>query len=190
MGSPSGNVTRLLRAVDAGEAGATDKLLLLLYDELRRLAHDRMAQETPGQTLQPTALVHEAYLRLVGRDDLAWDSRGHFFAAAAEAMRRILIERARRRGAEVHGGGRERMSLDELEPITEELTDQKLIALDEALDELEKIDHRKAKIVKLRYFTGLTIAETAQALGLSARTVKYDWRFARAWLQKEMRCDD
>ncbi|MCZ6770680.1 MAG: sigma-70 family RNA polymerase sigma factor [Proteobacteria bacterium] len=183
-------MTRLLHAAGAGEVGAADELLPLVYEELRRLARDRMTRETPGQTLQPTALVHEAYLRLVGSDDLAWDSRGHFFAAAAEAMRRILIERARHRGAEVHGGGRQRMSLEDIEPMTGALEDQNLIALDEALDALEKIDGRKAKIVKLRYFTGLTIAETALALGLSERTVKYDWRFARAWLQKEMRCDD
>ncbi len=179
----------MLHAVAAGEPAATDELLPLVYDELRQLAGGRMAGETPGQTLQPTALVHEAYLRLVGAEDLQWDSRGHFFAAAA-AMRRILIERARRRQAAKHGAGRARVSLEQIEPIADEPPAEELLALDEALGRLEEIDPRKARIVSLRYFAGLTIAETAQSMDLSATTVKDEWRFARAWLRQEMTPDD
>ena len=188
--SPS-NVTRILEAVRRGEAAADD-LIPAVYTELRRLARRSMAKEAPGLTLQPTALVHEAYLRLVNADDVHWESRGHFFGAAAEAMRRILIERARRRDQLKRGGGRERISLAEVDPAADSAEEENtldVLALDAALTSLERHDPRMAKVVKLRFFAGLTIEETAQVLGVTARTVNRDWVAARTWLWREMQSE-
>ena len=186
MAEPSGGeVTRLLERVGKGERAASEELLPLLYDELRKLARSRLARERPGVTLQPTALVHEAYLRLVGDAGATWEHRGHFFAAAAEAMRRILIERARRAARVRHGGELRRATLPEdLEsgaPAAEDL-----LAVDEALARLERKDERMAQVVKLRYFADLSVEETAEATGLSVRTVTRLWTAARAWLAREL----
>jgi RNA polymerase sigma factor (TIGR02999 family) len=168
------------------EPGAADQLLPLLYDELRRLAAHQLAQEKPGQTLQPTALVHEAYLRLVGADPARpWDGRGHFYAAAAEAMRRILVENARRRAAAKHGGGRQRVDFDGSLPAAEE-TPERLLALEEALAELEKHDEQVARLVKLRYFAGLTHQQAAELLGVTRRAADRLWALARAWLHQRL----
>ncbi len=175
------DVTQLLQAVDAGDPQAADQLLPLVYEELRRLAAARMAQEKPGQTLQATALVHEAWLRLAGADPQRWDNRRHFFAAAAESMRRILVEKARRRLRVRHGGGLERVNLDDVE-IPGGVREEQLVAVDDALAELEREDPRKAEVVKLRYFVGMTNRETAEATGLSEATVERHWSFAKAWL--------
>lgn len=180
-----GQVTRLLRRIEAGDRHATEELLPVVYQELRKLARSRMARERPGQTLTPTALVHEAYLRLVKDESLGWDNRGHFFAAAAEAMRRILIERARRYASRKHGGGQERITLDDASSPTS-IPPEELLALDEALSRLEKKDRAMADVVKLRFFTGLTVPETAAALALSTATVNRHWAAARAWLQREI----
>jgi len=183
-------MTALLAAVDAGDPSAASQLLPLVYDELRQLAAARLAQESPGQTLQPTALVHEAYLRLVGPEDSArWDNRGHFFAAAAEAMRRILIEAARRKRGPVHGGHLTRRDLDPELPADSDRSES-LLALDEALDRLAAIEPRAAEVVKLRYFAGLTMAEVAAALHISPRTADADWAYARAWLVDAIRDED
>ncbi len=171
-------------AAGRGPARASE-LLPLVYDELRRLARARMARERPGQTLTPTALVHEAYLRLVGRDDLPWENRAHFFAAAAEAMRRILIERARRVSRERHGGGMWRVTLDE-QFVGAEPAAAEILALHEALSRLERQDPEMAVVVKLHQFAGLSLDETAAALGLSDRTVSRRWTAARAWLRREL----
>jgi RNA polymerase sigma factor (TIGR02999 family) len=182
---PSGRVTELLARIGQGQRAATDELLPLVYTELRQLARVRMSGERPGQTLQATALVHEAYLRLVGGAELAWDSRGHFFAAAAEAMRRILIERARRVGRLKHGGDLQRVTLDAVEPGY--MPDHaELLAIDEALSRLEDLDETMARVVKLRYFGGLSIEETARAMGISTRSVNRAWTGARAWLRREL----
>jgi RNA polymerase sigma factor (TIGR02999 family) len=174
-------VTRLLSAIDAGDPQAAAQLLPLVYDELRRLAAQKMAQEKPGQTLQATALVHEAYLRLVDVEQAQhWNSRGHFFAAAAEAMRRILIDRARRKRRPKHGGDRRRIDLDEALSAADPRED--LIALDEALNRLSQEEPAKAELVKLRYFAGLSLEEAAACLGISAATAKRHWAVARAWL--------
>jgi RNA polymerase sigma factor (TIGR02999 family) len=176
------DVTELLDAAAAGDRQAASDLLPLVYDELRKLAAARMAGESPEHTLQPTALVHEAYLRLVGRgDDQRWDGRGHFFAAAAEAMRRILIESARRKHGPQRGGDFTRRDLDPDQPSPPD-SSPRLLALDEALDRLATIEPRAAEVVKLRYFAGLTVAEAAAALGISSRTADADWAYARAWL--------
>lgn len=177
----------LLHALGEGDNAASEKLLPLVYEELRRLAQARMSKEAPGQTLQPTALVHEAYMRLVGTPEkpAKWDGRGHFFGAAALAMRRILVERARHRDRLKHGGGRERVELrDEAAAINPDATN--LIALDEAMTKLEKADKRKHEVVMLRYFAGLSIEETAAAMDLSPATIKNEWMFARAWLHREL----
>ncbi len=187
---PAGNVTEVLRAARSGDPRAADELLPLVYDELRRLAGQQMDREKPGQTLQPTALVHEAYLRLVGSEEIAWENRGHFFAAAARAMRQILVNRAHKRRAAKHGGGRAKVSLQDIGPVTGEPPADELLALDEALGRLESAAPEKARIVMLRYFAGLTVEETAKALGLSPRTVKRHWRFAKAWLHSEMTDDE
>jgi RNA polymerase sigma factor (TIGR02999 family) len=178
-----GAVTRLLAAAAEGEPSAARKLLPLVYDEMRRLAAARLAREAPGQTLQATALVHEAYLRLVGLEpDKHWDGRAHFFAAAAEAMRRILIDRARDRRRLKRGGGRRRQDLD-LEALTgTEADPDDLLDLDAALASLDRLDPRAATLVKLRVFAGLTLDEAAVALGVVRRTADRDWAFARAWL--------
>src|SRR5262245_31278520 len=175
-------VTRLLDAAAAGNRKAAADVLPLIYDELRKLAAARMAAESPGQTLQPTALVHEAYLRLVGPAEATrWDSRGHFFAAAAEAMRRILVEAARRKKADKRGGGRSRLDAARIEIAAPE-PDDDLVAIDAALDHLAAADPVKADLVKLRYFAGLTIEQAADALGISPATAKRYWAYSRAWL--------
>lgn len=181
--------TRILAAIESGDSRAAERLLPIVYDELRRLAVGRLANEKPGQTLQATALVHEAYVRLVGAVDPGWDNRGHFFAAAAEAMRRILVERARSKRRLRHGGGRERVDLDEVELEANRRSDD-LVALDEALDKLAAKDAVKAELVKLRYFAGLTIEECAKVLGISGTTADRYWAYTRAWLHQEIRKGD
>ena len=180
------DVTRILHAIQDGDEQSSSKLLPLLYNELRRLASAKLAHERPGQTLTATALVHEAYLRLVGaNEDVSWENRGHFFAAAAEAMRRILVDRARRKGAERHGGDRKRKDLDEV-LVADEPESSELLEVHEALDQLDEVDKVKADLVKLRYFAGLTGDQTAQILGLSPATVDRYWVQARAWLYREI----
>ena len=187
MSSPNTPVTRILRAIHDGDPHASAQLLPLVYDELRRLAAQRLTHENPGQTLQATALVHEAYLRLVGpADDARWDDRGHFFAAAAEAMRRILVEQARRRGALKRGGGAARVDLEHAEPAIEGPSED-LLALDEALARLAVSDPRKARLVELRYFAGLTMEQAAAALGIAPATAHRDWAYAKAWLHRAIR---
>ena len=178
-------VTRILEAVQQGDPTAADQLLPLVYDELRRLAAHKMANEPPGQTLQPTALVHEAWLRLVGNENQKWDGRAHFFAAAAEAMRRILIERARRKRAARHGGEQQRVEIQEVD-LASPGNDDQLLAVSEALDTLAVQHKVEAELVKLRYFVGLTNDEAAQVLGISPRTAKYYWTHARAWLFRKI----
>ena len=178
------DVTRILAAIEAGDPQAAEQLLPLVYDELRKLAAQKLAEEKPGQTLQPTALVHEVYLRLVGADPgQSWDGRGHFFAAAAEAMRRILIDNARHKQTRKAGGGRRRLDLDDVEPALEEGDGDRLLALDEALRRLEAEDPRKAELVKLRFFAGLGAEQAAAALGVSLSTAEKDWAYARSWLR-------
>jgi RNA polymerase sigma factor (TIGR02999 family) len=169
-----------------GDPKAAEELLAMVYDELRQLAQHKMAQERPAQTLQATALVHEAWLRLGGEQQPQWKNRAHFFAAAAEAMRRILIEKARRRNALRHGGGMEKVTLDELELIAG-ADDEQLLAVNEVLEAFGKHDPAKAELVKLRYFVGLTLEEAAKVLGLSVPTAKRHWVYARAWLYREMK---
>ncbi len=181
-----GEVTRILDAIEAGNTQASDQLLPLLYDELRRMAARKMAHEAAGQTLDATALVHEAYLRLVDtQSPQQWNSRGHFFAAAAEAMRRILIERARHKKCDKAGGEYQRVALSDIQPAVDE-PDVDLLALDEALDKLEQVDARQAQLVKLRFFAGLTIEQAAEALGISTSTADNDWAYARCWLRVQM----
>ena len=176
------NISRVLSAIDHGDPAAAGQLLPLVYDELRQLAAQRLAQERPGQTLEATALVHEAYLRLVdGTPVQAWNSRGHFFAAAAEAMRRILVDAARRKRRPKHGGGRRRLPLEPLELPADDRADD-LIALNDALDDLARREPAKAELVKLRYFAGLSLEEAASCLGISTVTAKRYWHVARAWL--------
>jgi RNA polymerase sigma factor (TIGR02999 family) len=182
------DVTRILSAIDQGDPHAADQLLPLVYTELRELAAQKLAHETPGQTLEPTALVHEAYLRLTGEERKhQWESRGHFFAAAAEAMRRILVENARRKQADKHGGGRRRVPLAEFHRITE--SPQDLLDLDEALTRLAGEDPNKAQVVQLRFFAGLSGREAADALGVSLATAERWWAYARAWLFSELQGD-
>jgi RNA polymerase sigma factor (TIGR02999 family) len=181
------DVTRILNAMERGDAGATDELLPLLYEELRLLAAQKLSQEPPGQTLQATALVHEAYLRLVGEERRSWESRGHFFAAAAEAMRRILVENARHKKTRKMGGGCRKVELAASEAVADnDLPGDDLLMLDQALEKLARKDPMKANIVKLRYFAGLTIEQTAGSLGISPATAKRFWTYARAWLIREM----
>jgi RNA polymerase sigma factor (TIGR02999 family) len=184
-GDPDQPVTDLLQAAQAGEAGAAERLLDAVYEQLHRLARARMAALPPGQTLQPTALVHEAYLRLIDRADVPWESRQHFFFAVARAMRDILVEQARRKAGPVRGGGRRRQELDEACAVIEPPAEN-VLAVHEALEELEKQDPFKAQIVLLRYFSGLTTAETADVLGLPERTLDRQWRYVRAWLLKRL----
>jgi RNA polymerase sigma factor (TIGR02999 family) len=178
------DVTRVLSAIERGDPKAAEQLLPLVYDELRKLAAQKLAQEKPGQTLQATALVHEAYLRLVGSDDPGWDSRGHFFAAAAEAMRRILIEQARKRNRRDAIRGQP-IPLDELVAAAVFPSDQ-LLRLDDALRELEARNPLVAKLVKLRFFAGLSIEQAASALGLSLRTAERNWTYGRTWLHRKL----
>jgi len=182
------DVTRILNAIERGDAGATEELLPLVYEELRLLAAQRLSREPPGQTLQATALVHEAYLRLIGLENQTWRSKGHFFVAAAEAMRRILIDHARHRKCLKHGGNRERVPLDEAVSAleTQRLSDD-LVDLDEALEKLSKSDKVKADLVKLRYFAGLTSEQAAAALGISHATAERYWDYASSWLRLEIR---
>jgi len=195
-------VTRILSAIEAGDPSAAEQLLPLVYDELRKLAAARLAQEKPGQTLQATALVHEAYLRLVGNqpplapvgergggEGVRWDSRGHFFAAAAEAMRRILLNRARDKGRQKRGGDRRRIDLDHL-AVADQAADDEVLAVDEALERLAQLHPECAALVKLRFFTGLTMDEAAAAMGIAPRTAHRYWVFARAWLVDALRPDD
>lgn len=177
------DITRILSDVSKGDAQAAGELLPLVYEELRRLAAARMAAESPDQTLQPTALVHEAFLRLIGPGDEAqWDSRGHFFAAAAEAMRRILVDTARRKRSEKHGGERRRVELPDV-PVPSDLADERLLALDAALTRFAAEDPVAARVVELRHFAGLSIEDAATALGLSRATAYRHWTYARAWLR-------
>jgi len=176
------DVTRLLDRVQQGEAKASEELLPLVYEELRKLAAHKMAHEAAGHTLQPTALVHEAWLRLVGSGDPQWNGRGHFFAAAAEAMRRILIEAARRKQRQRHGGGQTREELDESHLVLERPSDE-MLAVDEALERLTQEDALAADVVKLRYFVGMTLPEAAEALGISPRSADRIWAYARTWLR-------
>ncbi len=181
------DATRLLNAIEQGDPTAAEELLPLVYEELRRLASQRMANEAPGQTLQPTALVHEAYLRLVGSTAGHWNSRGHFFAAAAEAMRRILVENARRKQRLKHGGGLQRIDLTTSLDIAMISPDADVIAVDEALNKLAQHYPRVAKLIELRFFAGLPPVEAARFLEISESTATRDWRFGRAWLGRELK---
>jgi len=180
------DVTQILTAIEQGDANAADKLLPLVYEELRKLAAHRMSNEATGQTLQPTALVHEAWMRLVGKENPKFENRAHFFAAAAEAMRRILIDNARRKRALRHGGGQQRVSF-ELAELHFASDDDQLLAVNEAIDKLAAQHKLEAELVKLRYFVGMTLEEAAEVLGLSARTADNYWAHARAWLFRELR---
>ncbi len=185
MDSAPEQVTQILEAVDAGDESAAEKLLPLVYEELRRLAAGKMAREAPGQTLQPTALVHEAWLRISGPSKRHWNGCRHFFATAAEAMRRILVDRARRRKASKRGGGAERVTLDELD-LASPTPDDQLLAVNESLAKFAAVDSRKAELVKLRYFAGLSFEETAEILGIAVPTAKQWWAYSRAWLRVEI----
>jgi RNA polymerase sigma factor (TIGR02999 family) len=183
------DVTRILVAIGQGDPHAPDQLLPLVYEELRKLAAARLLHEKPGQTLQATALVHEAYLKLVGNEKgQYWDGRGHFFAAAAEAMRRILLNRARDKSRHKRGGGRRRIDLDKIE-IALDTPEDDLIALDESLEALEREDKGAAEMVKLRFFAGLTLKQAADSLGMAQRTAERQWSYARAWLYGRLRSD-
>jgi RNA polymerase sigma factor (TIGR02999 family) len=176
--------SQILSAIEQGDPQAAEQLLPLVYDELRQLAAEKLAREQPCQTLQATALVHEAYLRLLGGNQTQdWGGRRHFFAAAAEAMRRILIDRARHKQTQKAGGGRRRFNLDDIEPVLVDENGERLLVLDEALRQLEAEDPRKAELVKLRFFAGLTAEQAAAALGVSTSTVEKDWAYARSWLR-------
>ena len=180
------DVTEILHSIQNGDPRAAEELLPLVYGELRKLAAARMAHENPGQTLQPTALVHEAYLRLIGPKNQEWDGRGHFFAAAAQAMRRILVDNARRKLSQKRGGSRQRVDLDQID-LAIHADPESLGQVNEALEKLEREDPIAAKLVELRFFVGLTNEETAQAMNISERTAKRIWAFARAWLYQEMK---
>jgi len=179
------DATVVLAAIKGGDRHAAEQLLVLVYDELRRLAASRLAQEAPGQTLQPTALVHEAWMRLVGDQNPSFNDRTHFFRASAEAMRRILIDRARRKKTQRHGGGYQRISFDDFDPAAPS-ADEQLLAMNEALEKLALEHPMQAELVKLRYFAGLTNEEVSQVLGISVSTAKNYWTFSRAWLLNEI----
>jgi RNA polymerase sigma factor (TIGR02999 family) len=179
------DVTRILSEIDEGDGRAAERLLPLVYDELRKLAAHRLAREKPGQTLEATELVHDAYLRLVGTEDPGWNSRGHFFAAAAEAMRRILVENARRKKAEKHGGALLRLDLDGVDAIPAPPRDN-LLAIDEALSKFATEDPIKAELVKLRFFGGLSVEDAGRVLGISRATADRYWAYARTWLYSEL----
>jgi RNA polymerase sigma factor (TIGR02999 family) len=184
--SPVSDVTRILDSIQQGDPGAAEELLPLVYTELRKLAAQKMANEPAGHTLQPTALVHEAYLRLVGSADSRWNGRGHFFAAAAEAMRRILVERARRKHRLKHGGDLQRLDLDHLD-VAVVSDDDQVLAVNDALDKLAARDKLSADLIKLRFFAGLSNVEAAQSLGMPERSAKRAWAYARAWLYEELK---
>jgi RNA polymerase sigma factor (TIGR02999 family) len=183
------DVTRILNAIERGDAKATDELLPLVYKELRILAAQKLSHEAPGQTLQATALVHEAYLRLVGNESQSWENRGHFFAAAAEAMRRILVDHARHKRSQRHGGTHQRVELENLDAVAGE-PPAYLIRLDEALTKLAQQDPEVAELVKLRYFGGLTLEQAAEIKGISRRTAGRYWNYARLWLFREVTAED
>lgn len=185
MGESGEAVTQILEAIGTGDKHAAEELLPLVYEELRRLATARMARELPGQTLQPTALVHEAWLRLVGNPEQHWNSRNHFFMAAAEAMRRILVERARQKSRLKRGGGQQRVPLEDLDLATN-ADSETLLLVDEAVARLTVLDPVKARLVELRFFTGLSLEEAAKVLGISHPTAKRYWSYARAWLFHEI----
>jgi RNA polymerase sigma factor (TIGR02999 family) len=182
-------VTRILQSLDSGDAKAADELLPLVYEELRKLAAAKMAHESPNQTLQPTALVHEAWLRLTGKEDVKWNGRAHFFGAAAEAMRRILVDNARRKRAVRHGGDRQRLNVEDIEIAAPE-KEAELLAINESLEKLAALDKQKAELVKLRYFVGLSIEESAAVLGVSVPTANRWWTYARAWLFQRIQGED
>jgi len=180
------DVTRILSEIERGDPHASAQLLGLVYDELRRLAAQKLAKEAPGQTFQATALVHDAYLRLVDVKEVQhWNSRGHFFAAAAEAMRRLLVENARRKKALQRGGGREKLDISVVDPEAPRISED-VLALNDALNKLEQQHSKKAELVKLRYFAGMTMEQAAEALGISAATAHRHWNYARAWLHQEI----
>jgi len=180
------DVTQILHAMESGDAKAANELLPLVYGELRKLAAAKMANEMPNQTLQPTALVHEAWLRLTGNENVKWNGRPHFFGAAAEAMRRILIDNARRKRALRHGGNRQRLDIGDIE-IAAPAKEDELLAVNDALEKFAVADKQKAELIKLRYFAGLTIEESAEILGISVPTAKRWWTYARAWLYRQIR---
>ena len=180
------DVTRILSQIESGDSSAAEQLLPLVYDELRKLAAVRLAQEKPGQTLQATALVHDAYIRLVDVEKAQhWNSRGHFFSAAAEAMRRVLVEKARKKHALIRGGDRKKLDLNLVEPTGPRVSED-VIALNDALEKLEKKDQVKAELIKLRYFAGLTVEQSAEIVGISPATAHRYWNYARAWLHQEI----
>ena len=178
-------VTRIIEAVSNGKASATDDLLPLIYEDLRRIASSRLVHESPDHTLQPTALVHEAYMRLVGANSDTWENRSHFFGAASEAMRRILVDHARSKKRQKRGGGYRKLNLDDFELQEKSVADE-LLALDVALSELELLDKEKAELVKLRFFGGMKLSEAAELLGIPRRTADRYWAYARAWLQRHI----
>lgn len=182
------DVTRILQSVEAGNANAAEELLPLVYEELRKLAAAKMANEPPNQTLQPTALVHEAWLRLTGNENVKWNGRAHFFGAAAEAMRRILIDNARRKQAARRGAGAQRLDIDEVE-IAAPARAEEMLAINEALDDLAAVDKARAELVKLHYFVGLTMEECAGVIGISVPTARRWWIYARAWLYQNIQYD-
>lgn len=186
MGDSMEPVTQVLQAVGAGEEHAAEKLLPLVYEELRKLAAHKMANEAPGQTLQPTALVHEAWLRLVGAEDRGFENRAHFFGAAAEAMRRILVENARRKQRLKHGGGQRRIDLSQVD-VAAASDDETVLAVSDALDKLASRDPLGAELIRLRFFAGLSNTEAGELLGLPERTAKRTWAYARAWLHEELK---
>ena len=183
------DVTRILQSIESGDPNAADQLLPLVYGELRKLAAARLANESPNQTLQPTALVHEAWLRLTGNENVKWNGRAHFFGAAAEAMRRILIDNARRKRARRHGGNQQRLDIDEVE-LAAPAQEDELLAIDGALEQFAQVDKQKAELVKLRYFVGLTLEESAGILGISVPTAKRWWTYARSWLYQRIQSDN
>ncbi|MDI6451780.1 sigma-70 family RNA polymerase sigma factor [Anaerobaca lacustris] len=183
------DVTRILNAIERGDARATDELLPLVYEELRILAAQKLSHESPGQTLQATALVHEAYLRLVGDEPQSWENHGHFFAAAAEAMRRILVDHARCKKSQRRGGNHQRVELESLDSVVSEPPEY-LVRLDDALTKLAQEDPELAELVKLRYFAGLTLEQAAEIKGISRRTAGRYWHYARLWLYREVTAGD
>ena len=180
------DVTQILNAIERGDPQAAEELLPLVYDELRHLAAQKMSLELPGQTLQATALVHEAYIRLVEKNDQNWENRGHFFAAASEAMRRILVDKARRKKREQHGGNLKRLDIAKLD-VAPAASDEIILLVDEALEKLAKVDEMGAKLIKLRFFAGLPNVQAAKMLAIPERTAKRIWAYARAWLYEEMK---